>query len=190
MPNRQRERDFYNVLINKLAQVNIRAYTYGKSGFLPVGHKKRFDILLFTNAGPNMPRTIALEVKIGESFNDINDALHEQIPTNYIGKEFKCVAEHWQGVPDAFGFCTIPGIERGTVYESNHPKCSNFFVDRIAWALGIGVLYGYSDDIFFAWRNKYFSFKWRMFYYSMKNSKGERVDFRYQIDNPNEVFEW
>lgn len=120
---------------------NFRAYVYGKSGFMPVEHKKRFDVLIFLEH-PFLPSPIALEIKPSlAGFAEITKALHDQIPERYMGQRFSCKNEGWEGVPKLFAFTTKTAIFEEKIYTNNFQDAANFFVNRFAWRFNVGVLY-------------------------------------------------
>lgn len=132
-----KELDYYPILAEKLKPEKIRAY-YGKD-FNTVGHRKRFDMLLF-HESTNLPSPIGLEVKLGSHFHQITKGIIEQISGKYKDKKFKCDKENWEGIPQLLAFTTITACEGGIIYGKHYPEASNFFVERICWALHAALL--------------------------------------------------
>lgn len=132
----------------------IRCYVYGNEGFMPIGHKKRFDILIF-HSRTYIQSPIALKLKPSlAGFSEITKALHDQIPTKYVGQRFSCEKEIWTGIPPIFGFTTKDAVFNGVVYTNNYPEASNFFVNRFAWRFNVAVLYKLNGKYWVSYQNK------------------------------------
>jgi len=133
----------------------IRCYVYGKrDGFVPIGHRKRFDILIF-HSRTYLPSPIAVELKPNlAGFSEITKALHDQIPTKYIGQKFSCKKENWEGIPPIFGFTTKNAVFSGVVYTNNYPEAANFYVNRFAWRFDVAVLYKLDEKYWLSHQNK------------------------------------
>jgi hypothetical protein len=152
----------------------FRAYVYGKTGFMPMQDKKRFDILLFHGC-VCVDSPIAIELKPSNTFSEITKALHDQIPDNYLGKEYRCEKENWKGTPPVFAFTTKDAVFQGNIYTNNHSEASNFFVNRFAWRFKVGIIYKITNKFWFCYQNKLICLETGETHYQIgEENKGKR----------------
>lgn len=180
-----KELDFQKLVAEELEKMGARCYSYnrgiGRGRFLPIGHRRRFDILVFHNCS-TISNPFAIEAKTDGNFSAITKALQDQIKGEYIGKEFTCAAENWKGVPTLFVLLTEDAYAVGNVYTRNHAEASNFFVDRFAWRLTkgkLGVLY---RDTQTGWwvshENKFTNLFTGETLWQIKDEEGKRPSFK------------
>lgn len=153
------EKDFQKSLITDLERVGCRCYVYGKKGFMPIDHKKRFDVLVFNEwLGIFGLSPIALELKAKDEFRVISEALYDQIDGLYHDKIFSCEKEKWSGKPKVYALCTHNSIGSGWIYTTHFKEASNFFIDRISSRMKIGVLYRTNGCFWLVYKDKFYDF--------------------------------
>jgi hypothetical protein len=184
-----KELDLHKIVAQDFISNGARCYSYnfnvGSGRFLPDGHKRRFDLLLF-HENPELPSPIAIEVKSDGKFGTITRALHGQILGYYEGKNFTCAQEKWRGTPELLILLTETAYEKGIVYTTNFSNASNFYTERFAWRLSkkFGLLFKYHGDWWVSFQNTYYKLFGNVSIssYQLDDGKGERKDFRCLYD--------
>ena len=152
-----KEFDFHRLLIKEFEANGAAAFKYGKMGFMPIGHKNYFDLLLF-HKNKWVPNPIAIEAKTNENFSAITTAMESQIQKKYLYKPFRCDEMGWSGELPCVALITLSGYEEGLVYRKNFKEASNFFVDRFAWRFSyrkFAIMYKYGGNFWVSYENKY-----------------------------------